>query len=277
MMTVRSGLRRLAAASAVVPLLALTACGGGSEDTAGDDELGLVAPGMLTVCTTMPAPPFEFEEDGEAKGLEIDLARDLAERLEVDVDFINSPFESIQSAAALETNQCDIALAAMTVTEERESKMLFSDSIVYDNLALMAKEDAGFDSIDDLGDARVGVQDATTSSEFAAERGLNTVQFEASALLQQSVQSGQIDAGIANISLVLAVMQADESVEMVESFDTDEHLAAAVRLEGSPVLDEFNAMLSEMREDGSYDALVEEWFEDAAEAAKVPAEEASRS
>jgi polar amino acid transport system substrate-binding protein len=274
--TVHRGVRRLAAGGAIVPLLALAACGG-SDDAAGDDEMGLVAPGMLTVCTTMPAPPFEFEEDGEAKGLEIDLARDLAQRLEVDVDFINSPFESIQSAAALETNQCDIALAAMTVTEERESKMLFSDSIVYDNLALMAKEDAGFESIDDLGDARVGVQDATTSSDFAAEQGLNTVQFEASALLQQSVQSGQIDAGIANISLVLAVMQADESVEMVESFDTDEHLAAAVRLEGSPVLDEFNAMLSEMREDGSYDALVEEWFEDAAEAAKVPAQEASRS
>src|SRR5699024_9364570 len=107
--TMRTGVRRLTAASAVVPLLALAACGGGAEDTAGDDELGLVTPGMLTVCTTMPAPPFEFEEDGEAKGLEIDLARDLAERLEVDVDFINSPFESIQSAAALETNQCDIA------------------------------------------------------------------------------------------------------------------------------------------------------------------------
>ncbi|MGO1452294.1 MAG: amino acid ABC transporter substrate-binding protein, partial [Brevibacterium yomogidense] len=91
------------------------------------------------------------------------------------------------------------------------------------------------------------------------------------------LQAGQIEAGIANISLVLAVMQADDSVELVESFDTDEHLAAAVQTGGSPVLDEFNALLAEMREDGSYDELVEEWFEDAADAAKVPAEEASRS
>lgn len=276
MSTLRAGRRWATAAAAVLPLLAVTACGGGASEPESDDSLGLVEPGVLTVCTTMPAPPFEFEEGGEAKGLEIDLARALAEKLEVEPEFINSPFESIQSAAALETGQCDIALAAMTVTEERESKMLFSDSIVYDNLALMAKKDAGYTSLDDLGDAKVGVQDATTSSEFAAERGLNTVQFEASSLLQQSLQAGQIEAGIANISLVLAVMQADDSVELVEGFDTDEHLAAAVQLDGSPVLDEFNALLAEMREDGSYDELVEEWFEDAAEPAKVPAEEASR-
>lgn len=271
----RAGRRSYIAAAALLPLLAVSACGG-SDDSGSDDGLGLVESGVLTVCTTMPAPPFEFEEDGEAKGLEIDLAQALADRLEVEPEYINSPFESIQSAAALDTGQCDIALAAMTVTEERESKMQFSDSIVYDNLALMAKEDAGYSSIDDLGDSKVGVQDATTSSEFAAEQGLTTVQFEASSLLQQSLQAGQIEAGIANISLVLAVMQADDSVELVESFDTDEHLAAAVQTGGSPVLDEFNALLAEMREDGSYDELVEEWFEDAADAAKVPAEEASR-
>ena len=154
--------------------------------------------------------------------------------------------------------------------------MQFSDSIVYDNLALMAKEDAGYSSIDDLGDSKVGVQDATTSSEFAAEQGLTTVQFEVLSLLQQSLQAGQIEAGIANISLVLAVMQADDSVESLELFDTDEHLAAAVQTGGSPVLDEFNALLAEDAEDGSYDELVEEWFEDAADAAKVPAEELSK-
>ena len=275
MTTGRAARRSGVAAASLLPLLAVSACAD-SEDAGSDDGLGLVEPGVLTVCTTMPAPPFEFEEDGEAKGLEIDLAQALADRLEVEPEYINSPFESIQSAAALDTGQCDIALAAMTVTEERESKMQFSDSIVYDNLALMAKVDAGYSSIEDLGDSEVGVQDATTSSDFAADRGLTTVQFEASSLLQQSLQAGQIEAGIANISLVLAVMQADDSVELVESFDTDEHLAAAVQMGGSPVLDEFNDLLAAMREDGSYDELVEEWFDDAADAAKVPAEEAAR-
>ncbi|SMY12179.1 ABC transporter substrate-binding protein [Brevibacterium jeotgali] len=275
-MTSRSAVGRSSfAAAALLPLLAVSACGG-ADDSGSDDGMGLVESGVLTVCTTMPAPPFEFEEDGEAKGLEIDLAQALADRLDVEPEYINSPFESIQSAAALDTGQCDIALAAMTVTEERESKMQFSDSIVYDNLALMAEEDAGYSSIDDLGASKVGVQDATTSSEFAADKGLNTVQFEASSLLQQSLQAGQIEAGIANISLVLAVMQADDDIELVESFDTNEHLAAAVQMVGTPVLDEFNALLAGMREDGSYDELVEEWFADAADAAKVAAEDASR-
>lgn len=268
-----------ACAAGAAALIALSGCGGG--DSGGDDDAAteangveLVSAGKLTLCSDIPYEPFEFVEDGENVGFDIDLAQATADDLGVDLEVITTAFEAIQSGSALDTNQCDIALSGMTITEERATKMDFSKPYLKDNLALMTKKDSDITSIDDLQGEKAGVQQATTGEAYATDHGVEPVQFEDAGLMTQGIQSGQVDAVIANISTIFAATEADDTLHLVEEYDTGEVIGAAVKQGNTALLEQFETTVTELRESGEYDDIVDQWFGEVADAARMSAEEA---
>lgn len=265
-----------ACALGAAALLALSACGGGGDEEAETEASGvqLVNAGTLTLCSDIPYEPFEFVQDGENVGLDIDLAQATADDLGVELEVITTAFEAIQSGSALDTDQCDIALSGMTITEERASQMDFSKPYLKDNLALMTKKDSDITSIEDLQGEKAGVQQATTGEAYATDNGVEPVQFEDAGLMTQGIQSGQVDAVIANISTIYAATEADDSLTLVEEYDTGEVIGAAVKMGNTALLEQFETTMTDLRETGEYDDLVDQWFGEVADAARLSQEEA---
>ena len=265
-----------ACALGAAALLALSACGGGGDEEAETEAGGvqLVNAGTLTLCSDIPYEPFEFVQDGENVGLDIDLAQATADDLGVELEVITTAFEAIQSGSALDTGQCDIALSGMTITEDRATKMDFSKPYLKDNLALMTKKDSDIKSIEDLQGEKAGVQQATTGEAYATDNGVEPVQFEDAGLMTQGIQSGQVDAVIANISTIFAATEADDSLTLVEEYDTGEVIGAAVKQGNTALLEQFETTMTELRETGEYDDLVDQWFGEVADAARLSQEEA---
>ena len=265
-----------ACALGAAALLALSACGGGGDEEAETEAGGvqLVNAGTLTLCSDIPYEPFEFVQDGENVGLDIDLAQATADDLGVELEVITTAFEAIQSGSALDTDQCDIALSGMTITEERASQMDFSKPYLKDNLALMTKKDSDITSIEDLQGEKAGVQQATTGEAYATDNGVEPVQFEDAGLMTQGIQSGQVDAVIANISTIYAATEADDSLTLVEEYDTGEVIGAAVKMGNTALLEQFETTMTDLRETGEYDDLVDQWFGEVADAARLSQDEA---
>ncbi|MFT5563324.1 MAG: ABC-type amino acid transport substrate-binding protein [Myxococcota bacterium] len=94
------------------------------------DGVELITAGTLTVCSDLPYPPFEFE-DADApsgySGFDIDLVQAISTKLGLELAVIVSGFDPIQSGIAMATGQCDLAASAMTITEEREANLDFTD------------------------------------------------------------------------------------------------------------------------------------------------------
>lgn len=266
-------------AAGAAALLALSACGGGDDADAASEVNGvqLVAAGQLTLCSDIPYEPFEFVQEGENVGFDIDLAQATADSMGVELEVITTAFEAIQSGSALDTNQCDIALSGMTITEERQTQMDFSQPYLKDNLALMTTKDSDIESIEDIKGEEAGVQQATTGETYAADNGVTPVQFEDAGLMTQGIQSGQVDAVIANISTIFAATEADDSLHLVEEFDTGEVIGAAVKQDNTAMLEQFETTVTELRESGEYDDIVDQWFGEVADAARMSAEEAEQA
>lgn len=264
-----------AIASSAAALLALSGCGGDDPDAAEEvNGVQLVSAGKLTLCSDIPYEPFEFVQDGENVGFDIDLAQATADSMGVELEVITTAFEAIQSGSALDTGQCDIALSGMTITEERQTQMDFSKPYLKDNLALMTKKDSDVESIEDIQGEEAGVQQATTGEAYATDNGVTPVQFEDAGLMTQGIQSGQVDAVIANISTIFAATEADDTLHLVEEFDTGEVIGAAVKQDNSAMLEQFETTVTELRESGEYDDIVDQWFGEVADAARLSAEEA---
>ena len=118
---------------AVIAVLALAGCGEDDNEPAaggGGPDVDLVNDGAITTCTHLPYEPFQFEQGGKIVGFDVDLVDLVAKKLGVKQEIVDTPFEGIQSGEDLNARKCDIAAAAMTITDERAEKIDFSDAVL---------------------------------------------------------------------------------------------------------------------------------------------------
>lgn len=280
-------LRRLTTPAAVLAAaaLTLTACGGdadvegGATDTetgteaeaTGEEtgettgEISTITEGTLTVCSEIPYPPFEFEaEDGSFTGFDIDLITAVAEEIGLEADIVNTSFEGIQSGAALGARQCDVAASAMTITEEREENLDFSDPYFEAEQSLLTTTDSGISALDEMEDGIIAVQAETTGAAYANENapeGVQITDFTSGADAITALQSGQVDAVLQDLGPNADAVSKDDTLAVVETYPTDESYGFAVAEEGSDaLLEAINDALATLRENGTYDEIYTEYF-----------------
>ena len=272
--TTRPSRAHALAALSAIAALALTACtsespsedaadvGGGTAGATASSAVALVEPGFLTVCSESNYPPFEMEEGGEMVGLDMDLGREIAADLGVDMKNVTLAFESIQSGAALETDQCDVAISALSITEERRTVMDFSDPYYDNEVGLVTDPEDEVGSIDAAREeqVRVGVMQGTVGETQARELGLNAVQFEDAATLFTGLSTGSVDAVLDDVTAIAQHAQDDPDFVVRETADLDDQLGVAVAKGDAAMLSAVDATLDRVEEDGTLEQIVETWI-----------------
>lgn len=256
--------------------LALTACGdddnGDSTETenggaAAGEDLDLVNEGTLTVCSDLPYAVFEFEDESAPSGysgFDIDIMQEMADRLELELEVIVTAFDAIESGSAMAADQCDIAASAMTITEERAENIAFSDPYFETGQSLLVPTESGLTSLDELAGMTIGVQEATTGQDYATENAPSDTEIVGmpdDPTLRQAIEAGTIDAILQDFVTNVTITQELEGYELAEEFATDEEYGFGMRPEGKEaLLEAVNGLLADMREDGTYDELYEQYF-----------------
>ena len=248
--------RAVPVAAAALLLTACSSTAGGGDGGGGEaGEVQLLDEGVLTMCTNPPYEPFEYEEGGEIVGLDVDIAQEVADDLGAELEVKVTPFEGIQSGQDLEAGNCDVVASGITITEEREQNMDFSDPYFDADQGLLVAAGSGLDSVEALEGLTVGVQQATTGASWAEEQGLTTVEFEDLGLQIEALRSGQIDAVVNDIA-VLGPFASDD-FEIGTTFPTGEQYGIGVRTGNTALLEAVNATLDRIRGDGTYDEIYE--------------------
>ena len=235
----------------------LAACGGGSgEDT-------------LSVGTEPGFPPFEsMSESGELEGFDIDLMNAIGERAGKTIEFESLPFDGL--IAALQGGSIDAAISGMTITEEREESVDFSDPYFKAGLAIAVQESTtDIQSLDDLEGKRIAVQIGTTGADAAnSVPNAEVTTFDSAPLALQELANGNVDAVINDAPATLDAIATGNipNVEVVGELLTEEFYGIALPQE-SDNLEAINTALAEVKADGTYAELYQKWFD-----AEPPAE-----
>jgi polar amino acid transport system substrate-binding protein len=253
---------RALASGISVAALALTAAGCAKDDTSTTTESGLqlVKEGTLTICTHLPYKPFEFTEGGEVVGFDPDVLKIAADAEGLDTEVIDVAWETITTGEALNSGQCDVGAGAMTITDEREAVMDFTDSYFEATQALMTKTGSGIASLDDLAGKKVAVQDGTTGADYVRENApedTEIVTFEDSSLMQQAVKTGKTDAGVNDNGLLNYFVSQNPDVEVVTEFKTGENYGFSVKKDSN---DELLKAINDGIASDEYDTVYEKWF-----------------
>lgn len=243
---------------------ALAACGGGSgtAPSAAPGGVELVNPGALTVCTSLPYEPFQFQQGDEIVGFDVDMIDLVAERLGVTQEIVDTPFDSIQTGISFDTGACDIGAAAMTITDVRDENIDFSDPYFEATQALMVPPGSDVAGPEQLPGRRLGVQNATTGAQYATENfpDVEQVVFDDLGLLLTAVQTGEVDAAINDNAPLLDFANKNPGFTVTAEFDTGEQYGFGVRTGNTALQEAINASIADARADGTYDRLFAQWF-----------------
>ncbi len=247
----------LLAASAALGALLLTACTSTADDAAGGM---LLTEGVFKVCSDTAYPPFEFiDASNKPVGFDMDMAQEIADDLGAKLEILSSPFEGIESGEALNTKQCDATISGISINDQRKSKFDFSEQYFDDGLALLVRVDSGIKNIDGVGDARVGVQKATTGQEFAVENGISPVEYNDSTLAVQGLLTKDVDAVINNKAVLVSFSKTNPELKIADEF-ASEPLGIGVRKGNTELLDSINATIQRMQDSGQFDELTAKWM-----------------
>lgn len=259
----RTSTARVAVAS--LAMLALAACGSaeGSGATS-EPEPTLIKDGTLLVCTSLPYEPFEFEQDGEVVGFDIDLVNEVAAALDLKPEYVNEDFAAISSGELFNNDTCDVAAAAMSISGDRARVIDFSSPYFNATQVMVVQKGSGISSLTDLAGGNIAVQEDTTGELYATDHaptGTQIVPYSNVQDVDSALSGGTVDAGIYDNNIVKDAIERHPTFEVVAEFDTGEQYGMAVKKDGNvDLLRVINDVLADLQESGRYDEIYETWF-----------------
>lgn len=235
--------------------------------------------GELIMTTNAAFPPFEYAgEGGQVEGVDADIAAAIAEELGVKVKIDNVEFKS--ALAAISNGQADIAVAGITVTEDRKKSMDFSDTYAKSVQYIIVKDDNDtVKSIEDLAGMKIGVQMSTTGDMILGDEingykdengkdvegvlegtGAEVVAYKSALLAAMDIGS-QVDAVVIDklpAENIVATNDGLKCFEMVyaDGSNTEEEYAVAITKGNKELLEVVNKVIAELKESGKIEEFI---------------------
>ncbi len=233
----------------ILAAVVLSACGGKTE--------------KVTVATDATFPPFETVDEStkELTGFDVDLMNAIAQKAGMQIEWVNTPFDS--AIAGVSECQYDMAIAAITITDERKATMLFSDPYVdAGQIVVVRKDETGIAGKDDLKGKKVAAQLGTTGEiEAQAIEGVDYKPYDTYDLAMLDLINGQVDAVIADKPTAEAFVgqYSDKLMTVGEAF-TEEKYGIAFCKDKTDLQAKVNEALGALAKDGTVDGLITKYL-----------------
>ena len=267
----------LAAAGLSVAALALTACGGSASSVASSvassassaaastsaaaGELTTVEAGKLTRATNATFPPYEMTTDsGDIEGIDVDTAKAIAEKLGLELQIDDMDFDA--ALLSVQQGKADIAMAGITVTDERKAVMAFSDSYATGIQSIIVPEGSDIASPDDLAGKKIGTQRGTTgyiycSDDFGDDA---VVAYDNGLTAVQALNNGQVDAVVIDNAPAKEYVAANPGLKVLETSYAEEDYAIGMSKDNTALVEAVNAALEELKADGTLQSIVDKYI-----------------
>jgi len=249
------------------------------KDIAAADVQAIIDRGVLRVGVKNAVIGFGYQDEltGEYSGMEIELAKKIAESLGVDVEF--TAVTAATRTELLDSGDIDCVLATFTITDERKESWDFSTPYYTDYVTVLVQKDSGITGLADLVDKKVGVSSGSTSAKslvaamiengviegtgFDEETfdpatwtdGISFAQYDDYPTISTALSAGEVDAFCVDKS-ILAVYHTDDRTYIDDKFAPQDYGVATVKDSGlSAYVEE---LITGWLSDGTIDGLITE-------------------
>jgi polar amino acid transport system substrate-binding protein len=267
-------------------VLGLAACGGGDDD-AGDLLSSIEDKGVLTVSTDPAYPPQSElnKETNEYEGFDIDVATEIAKRLDVDIAWETPAWETIISGNW--AGRWDISVGSMTITPERAKVLNFTPPYYFTPAAYAVHEDnTTITDVSGLNGKKIGACGGCTYDLYLQNKlniakdeagvpvkiesvvtdpEIKTYDTDSTAIQDLSLGDGRrLDAVVSALPTLEAAIDAGSPIKVVPPDLYYEPLSVAIdkssQLDPTSLVERISEIIEEMHADGTMVELSEKWY-----------------
>ncbi|WP_273834557.1 transporter substrate-binding domain-containing protein [Guptibacillus sedimenti] len=252
----------------------ISACSNGGNDSNGDSGEKeatkweeIQEEGKLVVATSGTLYPTSYYEEGSDKvtGYEVEVVREMAKRLDLDVEFEEMGFDGMLTS--INSGKVDLAANDITSTDERMEKFTFSEPVKYSyGTAIVRKDDlSGIKSLDDLEGKIAAGASTTVYMEVAREHGAEEKIYDNATNEQylRDVSNGRTDIILNDYYLQTLALAAFPDLNItihpdIEYYPNNQHIV--MKKDSGELETKVNETIKEMKEDGTMKELSEKFF-----------------
>ncbi|MBR5294961.1 MAG: amino acid ABC transporter substrate-binding protein [Clostridia bacterium] len=239
---------------------------------------GEKADNTLDMATNAAFPPYEYKDGETFKGIDVEIAGLIAEKLGMELKIHDVEFGSI--IAGVQSNKFDMGMAGMTVNPERQEKVNFSETYANGVQVVIVKEDSEYASFEDFyteikddtpqgvkEGIKIGVQQDTTGDIYASDDpenwgfgSDNVIRYKTGADAVQALISGKVTAVIIDNEPAKAFVEGNKGLKIMDLEYAVEDYAIAIAKTNTELLDKINNALDELEKEGKIAEIIEKYI-----------------
>jgi len=250
---------------AAMAMLAFAGCGNSETSDTASDEAVSNDDGVFVIGLDDSFPPMGFrDEQNEIVGFDVDLAKEVAERM--GMTFYAQPIDWDSKEQELNGDHIDCIWSGLTMTDERKESMTFSEPYLENNQIIVVKNDSDIKSLADLAGKKVGMQKGSSAYEAFNASAIKddvdeTVEFADNVSAFQDLNVGRIDAVIVDSIVARYYIQSqDAEFTVLDDSLSPEFYGVGFKKDNTELRDKVQAALDSMVEDGTTAKISEKWF-----------------
>lgn len=219
----------------------------------------------LRIAFDIPYEPFEYrDENGELTGFEVELATAMCEELNANCEFVIQAWDGM--IPGLLARKFDLIMSSMSITPERAERVLFSEPYYITPGGWFGPDSFNTDvtDMDAMKGKNIGVQRGTTMDTYVTESMGGVVSIKRYTTAEDMVldlEGNRLDAVFVDYPVgEQTILNREGYKEVGESVKLGDGVGVAMRKRDTQLAEDINAALKKLKEDGTYDAIMEKYF-----------------
>ena len=231
-----------------------------SEAPEGDGTFTTIVEGRLTMSTNAQFPPYEMTtDDGGFEGIDVEIATAIAEKLGLELDILDMDFDS--ALLAVQQGKSDIVMAGVTVNEDRQLVMDFTDSYATGVQVIIVKEGSDV-TIDNMGEGLIGTQRGTTGNIYCTDDygEEHVMAYDDGFTAVQALVNGQVDCVVIDNAPAQEFVKNNAGLTILDTEYANEDYAIGLNKGNTALLDAINTALNELISDGTVQTIIDKYI-----------------
>lgn len=204
----------------------------------------------LILATEAGFAPYEYYQDGEIVGVDIDIAREIAASLGKELVIKDVSFDFIINE--IKSGKSDIGAAGMSITKERLEEVDFSVEYAVSNQVVIVPMDSKITSIDQISNQRIAVQLGTVADSYVNKnyKDATVIRQKKYLSMVEDLKAGKVDLIIMDLLPANEIIKSNEGLKILDEYLFTDKYGMAIKKGNKELLDKVNDVLTRLMSEG---------------------------
>ena len=215
----------------------------------------------LVLVTEAGFAPYEFYQNGEIVGVDIDIAKEIAKELGKELVVKDVSFDFLINE--VKSGKADFAAAGISITDERKKQVDFTDEYTVSNQVVVVKKDSPITSFDEISNKKIAVQLGTVADLYVSDNypDATLVQHKKYLSAVEDVKANKVDCLIMDELPAKEIVKANSGLKIMDGILFQDRYGMIVKKRNDKLRKQINKVLKRLIDDGTIEKLVLKYSE----------------